>query len=261
MKIKTLLAAMLFAASSLTAAAVPQGLHDIYRKETFVDAAGTVLPYRMLRPEAVNAGEKYPLVVFLHGSGERGNDNEAQLIHGASVFSNPVNMERFPAFVIFPQCPEGDRWVSYDKGTSFNDESPAPEESANEKALLSLISQLAEQNPIDTDRIYLVGLSMGGIGTYDLVCRYPELFAAAVPICGAVNPTRLPAAKDVKFRIFHGDSDETVNTMWSRKAYKALRDAGADVEYIEFPGTTHNSWTPAFSRPDFLPWLFAQKKK
>lgn len=255
------MACVLFAATAISASAVPNGLNDAYSKEIFIDNAGTELPYRMLRPEVINEGEKYPLVIFLHGSGERGNDNEAQLVHGGSLFSNPVNMEKFPAFVIFPQCPEGDRWVTYDKQASFNDDAPAPEESANEKALLSLISKLSEENPIDADRIYLIGLSMGGIGTFDLACRHPELFAAAIPICGAVNPTRLHAAKDVKFRIFHGGNDETVNTMWSRKAYKALRKAGADVEYIEFPGTTHNSWTPAFCREDFLPWLFAQKKK
>ena len=90
---------------------------------------------------------------------------------------------------------------------------------------------------------------------------YPEIFAAAIPICGTVNPTRLKAAKDVKFRIFHGDADTVVPINGSRQAYKALKAVGADVKYTEFPGTTHGSWNPAFNLPDFMSWLFSQKKK
>lgn len=101
---------------------------------------------------------------------------------------------------------------------------------------------------------------MGGMGTYDLVVRFPEIFAAAIPICGTVNPARLKAAKDVKFRIFHGDADNVVTTEGSREAYKALKAAGAEVEYIEFPGCSHGSWNPAFNEPDFMSWLFSQKK-
>lgn len=106
-----------------------------------------------------------------------------------------------------------------------------------------------------------MGLSMGGMGTFDLAIRYPEVFAAAVPICGIVNPARLSAAKDVKFRIYHGDADNIVPVEGSRQAYKALKAAGADVEYIEFPGVNHGSWTPAFNDSEFMEWLFNQKKK
>ena len=101
---------------------------------------------------------------------------------------------------------------------------------------------------------------MGAMGTFDMVVRFPEVFAAAVPICDTVNPDRLAAAKDVKFRIFHGDADDVVPVECSRKAYRALKAAGADVEYIEFPGCNHGSWNPAFSTPDFMKWLFRQKK-
>ena len=87
-----------------------------------------------------------------------------------------------------------------------------------------------------------------------------SIFAAAVPICGSVNPDRLPAAKEVKFRIFHGDADDVVTVEGSREAYKALKAAGAKVEYIEFPGCNHGSWNPAFNYPGFMEWLFKQKK-
>lgn len=105
-----------------------------------------------------------------------------------------------------------------------------------------------------------MGLSMGGMATFDLVSRYPDVFAAAIPICGIVNPSRLAVAKKVKFRIFHGDADDVVPVIGSRSAYKALKKAGAKVEYIEFPGCGHASWHPAFNCPDFMKWLFSQKK-
>jgi predicted peptidase len=114
---------------------------------------------------------------------------------------------------------------------------------------------------VDKKRIYVIGLSMGAMGTYDLTIRYPELFAAAIPICGIVNADRLKAAKKVKFRIFHGDADNVVPVSGSRRAYKALKSAGADVEYFEFPGVGHVSWNEAFNRTDFMSWLFRQKKK
>lgn len=113
---------------------------------------------------------------------------------------------------------------------------------------------------IDKDRIYVMGLSMGGMGTFDMAVRYPEIFAAAIPICGTVNPARLKAGKSVKFRIFHGDADNVVTPEGSRAAYRALKAIGADVEYIEFPGCNHGSWNPAFNYPDFMEWLFNQKK-
>ena len=101
---------------------------------------------------------------------------------------------------------------------------------------------------------------MGGMGTFDMAIRFPEVFAAAIPICGTVNPERLKAAKAVNFRIFHGDADNVVTPEGSRAAYRALKAAGADVEYVEFPGCGHGSWNPAFNEPDFMSWLFSQKR-
>ena len=117
-------------------------------------------------------------------------------------------------------------------------------------------------NPaVDKSRIYIIGLSMGAMGTFDMVARFPDIFAAAVPICGIVNPDRLSVAKNVSFRIFHGDADNIVPVEGSREAYKVLKSIGASVEYIEFPGCNHGSWNPAFNYPDFMEWIFKQKKK
>lgn len=181
----------------------------------------------MLSPKTLEADKSYPLVLFLHGSGERGNDNEKQLAHGASVFSNPVNADKYPAFVVFPQCKER-AWTDKVDERTFMPGAPIPPESKSEVMVMELIGNLIENYPIDKNRIYIVGISMGGIAAYDLVCRYPQIFTAAVPICGAVNPERLSTAKDVKFMIFHGEEDEEVPSICSREAYKTLNSVGAD---------------------------------
>ena len=233
-----------------------------FEKKVYVTASGDSLNYRLLRPEVEQKGEKYPLVLFLHGAGERGSDNEKQLTHGSQMWLNPVNRENYPAFVLVPQCPESGYWAYTDRPVSFEpDQMPSDVPlSPVFRTLKELIDTYLVMPQVDKQRVYVIGLSMGAMGTYDMAIRYPEIFAAAIPICGTVNPTRLSAAKDVKFRIFHGDADTVVPVSGSRQAYKALKAAGADVEYIEFPGVTHGSWNPAFTQPDFMSWLFSQKK-
>lgn len=234
-------------------------LNPEYSRHIFVDSSDKTLPYRMLAPESEKPGQKYPLLVFLHGSGEKGDDNEIQLVNGASQFSNPENRDKYPAYVIFPQC--NDKfWTSRIDQTLFMPGSDTPEESRAEHAVMELIDSIASAYPVDTDRIYLSGISMGAIAAYDLACRHPEKFAAVVPICGGINPDRLPAAKNISFRIFHGSDDEEVPSICDREAYKALKSAGADVEYIEFPGLGHDCWNAAFNTPDFLPWIFARSR-
>lgn len=233
-----------------------------FEKNVYVTASGDSLNYRLLRPEIEQEGEKYPLVLFLHGAGERGLDNEKQLFHGSQMWLNPVNRENYPAFVLFPQCPESGYWAYTERPSSFEpDQMPSDVPlSPIFTALKELLDSYLAMNQVDKQRVYIIGLSMGAMGTYDMAIRYPEIFAAAIPICGTVNPTRLKAAKEVKFRIFHGDADTVVPVNGSRQAYKALKAAGADVKYTEFPGTTHGSWNPAFNLPDFMSWLFSQKK-
>lgn len=236
---------------------------DAYERQVFVSEEGDSLAYRMLGPEQPVQGEKYPVVVFLHGAGERGTDNEKQLTHGGQMFLNPVNREKYPSIVVFPQCPSDGYWAYLERPKSFNSEDmPAnPPLSPVFRTLKQLIDSLSQRPDADASRIYIMGLSMGAMGTYDMVCRYPETFAAAVAICGTVNPMRLAAAKSVPFRLFHGDADDVVTPEGSRNAYKALKALGADVEYVEFPGCNHGSWNPAFNYPDFMEWIYSKKKQ
>lgn len=231
-----------------------------YEHKTFTSSDGKNLNYRLLVPETEKPQKKYPLVLFMHGAGERGNDNEMQLFHGSQMFLNPVNREKYPAYVIFPQCPPEGFWAFDDIPSSFT-EMDAPE---NMTPIMQTVKELLDSyldNPsVDKSRVYIMGLSMGGMATYDLVSRYPDIFAAAIPICGAADTERLAATDGVKWRIYHGDADPTVPVECSRLAYKALKEADVKVEYIEFPGCGHNSWNPAFNQPDFMKWLFKQKK-
>ena len=217
---------------------------ETFQKETYISSRGDTLLYRLLRPEVMKPDEKYPLVLFLHGAGERGNDNEKQLVHGGQMWLNPVNREKYPAFILAPQCPETGYWAYTERPSSF-----APADMPLEvpvspifRTLKELLDFYLAMPQIDKDRIYVMGLSMGGMGIFDMAVRYPEIFAAAIPICGTVNPARLKAGKSVKFRIFHGDADNVVTPEGSRAAYRALKAIGADVEYIEFPGCNHGSW-------------------
>ena len=234
-----------------------------YSKELFVSQKGDSLLYRQLQPQEVNANTKYPLVLFLHGAGERGNDNTSQLRHGANMFTNPVNRSKYPAFVLFPQCPTNSFWAPINRNVKKDDNfyPDEPPMTATLQSVKELLDNFIANYPIDQNRIYIMGLSMGGMGTFDMVCRYPNLFAAAIPICGGINTKRLEQIKtSTSFRIYHGDADPVVPVSFSRNAYTTLKAQNADVEYIEFPGIEHNSWTPAFNMPDFMEWLFRHSK-
>lgn len=239
---------------------------NFLKGEFISKATGDTLLYRYLTPQNPQKGKKYPVVIFLHGSGERGNDNQAQLFHGSGQFLNPVNREKYPAYVLFPQCPQ-EQFGVFNKPENPQESYSMqlnPTLSNMMQTLKELIGNYSSLPDADPKRIYIMGISMGGMSTFEMVARYPQMFAAAIPICGSINPDRLKQQKElvkkVKFRIFHGDADAAVNVNGSRQAYKALKEIGADVEYFELPGCTHNSWNPAFNRPDFMKWLFKHKR-
>lgn len=240
----------------------PNATTAVFTKETLITSSGETLNYRKLIPAEIKTGEKYPLVIFLHGAGERGSDNSKQLVLGADLFAK--NRDTYPAFVLFPQCPTKYFWpfntapASYDAST-FPVDYPVSEVI---KQVKELIDQYTAMDVIDIDRIYIAGLSMGGMGTFDIVCRYPDLFAAAIPICGGINVNRLTSeVTNVYWRIFHGDADVDVPVQNSRTAYNKLSALGAEVEYIEEAGVAHDVWNNAFVREDFLSWLFSKTKK
>ena len=236
--------------------------NEAYTKGVYVDKQKNSMPYRFLQPKKMEKGKKYPLVLFLHGAGERGNDNESQLRNGGTVFTNPANREKYPCFVLFPQCPEEAYWSLEkrpDQGYK-NTPNPLPKEVPITKHL-RLVKELLDETlvtyPIDPKRVYIMGISMGAIATLDMVYRFPDTFDKAVSICGATNIERMREFKGkTKFRFYHGDIDDVIPVTYSREAYETLKSTGKKVEYIEFYGANHNAWHPAFNTKDFLEWSF-----
>ena len=254
------LAAALLAGAVLSANAEPkEGSLDLLEKKTYTDADGKKLPYRLLQPMTVDPKQRYPLVVFLHGSGERGDDNEKQLLLGVPEFLKPENRKDYPCFLIAPQCPEGKKWVEVDWGA---ESSVQPKEPSEPMALLlGLIEQLPKDYPIDPKRIYVTGLSMGGFGTWDVIARRPDLFAAAAPICGGGDENTAPKIAKIPIWAFHGSKDSTVRVSRTLYMIEALKKAGGDPGYTIYPGEGHASWIPAYRDPQLMNWLFAQKKE
>jgi predicted peptidase len=224
------------------------------------ESGGAKLKYRLLTPKGFKAGEeqKYPLVLFLHGAGERGDDNRVQLIHGMGDFASDEVMEKHPAFVVAPQCPKDQRWVDVDWGAESH---TMPEQPSQPMRLtLELIESLRKEFPIDENRLYITGLSMGGYGTWDALQRRPELWAAAIPICGGGDPSGAKVMKDIPIWVFHGDQDGAVKVKRSRDMVEALKAEGGNPKYTEYPGVGHDSWTATYRNPEVHAWLFEQSK-
>ena len=215
---------------------------------------GKKLPYRLLKPVNPSADDCLPLVIFLHGAGERGDDNEAQIKHIADLFLNPKYRGKYPCYVLAPQCPKGEMWAEHNSdGTMKKDPT------ITMKVTLALIEKIIKEFPVDPSRIYVTGVSMGGFGTWDLLARFPGRYAAAVPICGGGDVRNANKIKDTPVWAFHGALDGVVSPRTSRAMINAIQKAGGSPGYTEYPGVAHDSWIQAYQEPHLLPWLFGQR--
>jgi predicted peptidase len=222
---------------------------------------GTTYRYQIFVPASYTPTERWPVILFLHGAGERGSDGYLQTQVGlpSAIRQNPA---RFPAIAVFPQATKDSSWT----GTLA-------------QVAVMALDQTTREYQTDPSRVYLTGLSMGGNGTWYVAYRNPKRFAAVAPICSWISPEFwkidpvVPAdsgerysalarqLRQVPIWIFHGEVDPVVTVDESRKAFAALQSAGASVQYSEVPGTGHDSWDPAYNSPKFWTWLFAQRRK
>lgn len=230
-----------------------------YEARVFSPAKDKELKYRLMIPKGYSATgtEKYPLVLFLHGAGERGDDNTKQLVHGTGDFAKDENRQKYPCFVVAPQCPDGKRWVEVDWTLDAHKQ---PDESISLVLTRELLSALQKEFRVDSKRIYVTGLSMGGFGTWDLITRTPDVFAAAAPICAGADEALADRVTKLPIWAFHGDKDGVVKVARSRKMIAAIEKAGGKPKYTEYPGVDHNSWTRTYADPEFMVWLFAQRR-
>lgn len=239
---------------------------SLYKKQWLIQD-GDTLPYRIALPENYDSTRAYPLVLFLHGRGESGSDNEKQLTHGAKLFVTDSFRSRYPAIVVFPQCPSNNYWsnvLAVTEGSKTGKRAfwfvPGGEPTRAMRLLMSLAGYLPVRYPVDKNRMYVMGLSMGGMGTFELVRRMPGVFAAATPICGGADPATATTMKKTAWWVFHGGKDDVVLPRYSEQMVNALKKAGARVKFTLYPNANHNSWDPAFAEPGLFPWLFAQKR-
>jgi predicted peptidase len=219
------------------------------------------LPYRLFVPAGYSEARRYPLIVFLHASGSNGTDNLRQLTPSIGVMIGRVQTIE-PAFVLVPQAPKGDKWVSGSGGAPFRNyrQEDRPQSPAAQLVLVG-IDELEENYAIDPDRIYLTGASAGGAGTWDLITRNGTgRFAAAVPVTGANDPSRAAVIARLPIWAFHGAEDDVSPVENTREMVRGLRALGSPVRYTEYPGVGHDSWGRAYAEPELFPWLFAQKR-
>lgn len=228
-------------------------------KKESVKKGSVTLPYQWTH---TGDGDSPAMILFLHGAGERGDNNQSQTKHGVPDLLQWLKENEKDCVVIAPQCPR-EGWWANSRGDFRDAKNLSLRANASPvmKLVFSAVDQLVKSENVDPKRIYITGLSMGGYGTFDALARRPDFFAAAVPICGGGDVKTAEKFKHVPLWIFHGDADNVVPVTMSQVMVKALKEAGGEPKYTEYPGVKHNSWTQTYRNPEVWLWLFAQQKK
>jgi len=220
------------------------------------------IPYQLILPQGFDAAaesdQKHPLVLFLHGSGERGDDNQKQLGHFPGRLSKDLAEVSAHAFVLAPQCPNGESWNSFASG-SFATDFAAPPSVAARGALVAVQDAL-NKYPIDPERISLTGLSMGGFGAWEMAARKPEMFSAVVPICGGGTPSAAHLYAGIPVQVWHGGADAVVPVQASQAMVRAMKELKLEVDYRELEGVGHLSWVEAYGNADCHALLFESRR-
>ncbi|BAU53324.1 carboxylesterase family protein [Mucilaginibacter gotjawali] len=230
-------------------------------------AKNDTMPYRILFPLNFDPAKKYPLIFILHGAGERGNDNEAQLKYGPKLFLNDTIRSKYAAIIVYPQCPPGGFWSnvkmeddSATRKTKFIFQVNAPP-TRSMQTLMALVDEFLDKPYVDKHKVYVGGLSMGGMGTFEIIGRRPNIFAAAFAMCGGDNTLNAKKyAKKVPLWVFHGEKDSVVPYSHSESIVAAIKQEGGSPRYTLYTNDDHNCWDDAFAEPDFMPWLFSHSK-
>jgi predicted peptidase len=221
--------------------AAPRQRHEVLERPS---ARLSHLAYLRYLPPGYDAdpARRWPLVLFLHGAGERGHDLDAVKRHGLARALEEDPTERFPFVAISPQCPPGTWWTGH------------------LEALDALLEHATRRHRIDPDRVYVTGLSMGGYGTWALAIAFPTRFAAVVPVCGGGEPERAYRIAHLPAWVFHGALDDIVPLSESEAMVEALRRAGGAPRFTVYPDGGHDSWTATFANPELYRWLLAQRR-
>ncbi len=270
MKIVKMACGLALAAGVSCGAFADGALKDVLKESkacSYKGTNGATLPYRLFSPD-IEKGKTYPLVVFLHGAGERGTDNAAQMLHFSPlklVYGKGADgrwRQTREAFVIFPQCARQSKWalVPWDEKTS---RARTAEPSPGLQNVHELVQKLKKELPIDGRRLYVTGVSMGGYGTWDYVARWPDEVAAAIVVCGGADDAGIAADSRVSripVRIYHGALDPEVSVARGRSAFDAIKATNPEAAYIEYGKQGHCIWNRVYGEAGIGDWLFQWKK-
>jgi len=237
----------------LAAFVVAQKREDVLVAKVYKGTQGRTMPYRLYVPENYDKQKRYPLVLYLHGGGGRGDDNHKQIEGGngylVDLLVSRSTQTKNPSIVVVPQSP-GEGWVRSDSTTPTSYLS----------LVLDLIRDLESSYRIDVNRRYVLGQSMGGFGTFTIITMQPNMFAAAVPLCGGGDESKAAQIAQIPIWAFHGELDQAVKVERSRNMIAALTKAGGKPKYTEYKGEEHTIWTRVVMEPELLPWMFSQKR-
>lgn len=228
----------------------PPTRNEHYVEHAFKAKDGTAIDYWIMSPAKIEQGRRYPLVLALHG---RGGNTVAATELGSSALR-----KRFPCFVFAPASTADGHWArpagfGRPRKRGRNTKTMLP-------AALEAMDAFTLKHPIDQKRIYVTGQSMGGVGTFGAMSLRPDVFAAAIPVCGGWDPKNAGKVKHIAIWVFHGDKDKVVPTEYSRKMVEAIRKAGGSPKYTEYEGVGHNSWSKTYASSETWEWLFQQKR-
>ena len=222
--------------------------------KVFKNTSGDTLHYRLFIPPNYDPKKKYPMVVYLHGGGGRGIDNLKQIEGGngflIDLFTGNETQARYPSFVVAPQSPD-EGWIA-----DYRSVTPT----RYLRLVNEFVGELQKTYPIDGARLYVAGQSMGGFGTLAIISEYPNMFAAGIPLCGGGDDSKASRLKSTPIWAFHGAKDEAVPVERSRTIVAAIRKAGGQAKYTEYPDTGHIIWPKVVTETELLPWLFAQRR-
>jgi len=224
---------------------------DGFEPYEYRNARGETMPYRLFVPRGYTSDERYPLVIWLHGAGGAGRDNRAQIsgdqISGTRIWTKPENQAKYPTFVLVPQSPAN--WIDR-----------VDELSPGIRLVLEILDSVKARLSVDDARVYVAGQSDGGYGTWNVITQRPDVFAAAIPLCGGGNPSMAVRIATMPLWVFHGRKDTVIPVTQSREMIEAIQQAGGRPRYTEYDRLGHDIWKRTFKEPDIVSWLFSQHK-
>jgi len=230
-----------------------------YKKLIWKDQNNNTLNYRLLEPDNIQKDRKHPILFFLHGADGRGSNNEGQLKDAGSIsaFSKQNISSKYNSYILAPQVSNDKKWVDVEWNTM---EHNMPKISKTMNMAFKILDKVIDTNPIDINRVYVLGLSMGGFGVWDALQRRPHFFAAGVPICGGGDVSKSKIISHIPIWAWHGVKDDVIHVNRSRDMYQSLKKHNSNIKYSEIKNRGHDVWLDAWDSKELWDWIYRQNR-